>query len=106
MNNNRLTTRRSTLADRVVLESEIKKLLEGPSNFEVKEEGRVFIKSLKKYYPNNAKIRLKLLDENGGIIKLFDSAADCAKYLNVSKTTVAVRLKKGGGVNLFYSTIN
>jgi hypothetical protein len=29
MNNNRLTTRRSTLADRVVLESEIKKLLEG-----------------------------------------------------------------------------
>lgn len=95
MNNNRLTTRRSTLADRVVLESEIKKLLEGPSNFEVKEDGRVFIKSLKKYYPNNAKIRLKLLDENGGIIKLFDSAADCAKYLNVSKTTVAVRLKKG-----------
>lgn len=95
MNNNRLTTRRSTGKDRAILESDIKKLLEGPSNFEVKQDGRVFIKSLKKYYSDRAKIRMELLDESGGIIKPFDSAADCAKYLNVSPTTVSQRLRKG-----------
>jgi hypothetical protein len=72
----------------------LKNYWRGPSNLEVKEDGRVFIKSLKKYYLDNTKIRLKLIDESGGIIKLFDSVADCAKYLNVSKRTVTNRLKK------------
>ena len=46
MKKNRLTTRRSTTTDRAVIDSDIKKLLEGPSNFEIKQDGRVFIKSL------------------------------------------------------------
>jgi hypothetical protein len=105
MNNNRLSTRRSALADRAALDSDIKKLLEGPSNFEVKEDGRIFIKSLNKYYSNKAKIRLELVDDSGGIMKSFDSAADCARYLGISPMTVGQRLRKGklflfGGVEV------
>jgi len=97
MNNNRLTTSGSstTVEERAVLNSNITKLMEGSSNFEVKEDGRVFIKSLNKYYSNKAKIKLELIDENGGIIKSFASAVDCAKYLKVSKMTITLRLRKG-----------
>jgi len=97
MNNNRLTTSGSSLSveERGILNSNITKLLEGPSNFEVKEDGRVFIKSLNKYYSNKANIRLELIKDNGGIIKSFASAADCAKYLKVSPMTVTQRLRKG-----------
>lgn len=97
MNNNRLTTSGSSLSveERGILNSNITKLLEGPSNFEVKEDGRVFIKSLNKYYSNKANIRLELIKDNGGIIKSFASAADCAKYLKVSRMTVTQRLRKG-----------
>ena len=47
MNNNRLTTSKSTthVGDRAVLDNDIKKLIQGPSYFEVEEDGRVFIKS-------------------------------------------------------------
>lgn len=96
MNNNRLTTSRSStpVRDRAVLDSDIKKLMQGPSNFEVKEDGRVYIKSLNKYYSDKAKIRLELIDGSGGVIKSFASAADCAKYLRVSPMTVSQRLRK------------
>lgn len=69
--------------------------MEGPSNFEVKPDGRIFIKSLNKYYSNKAKIRLELIDENGGIIKSFASAANCAKYLKVDPMTITRRLRGG-----------
>lgn len=95
MNNSRLTTRRPAPVDRAVLDSDIEKLLNKPSNFEVKEDGRILIKSLNKYYSDKAKIRIELLDESGGIIKSFDSAADCAKYLNLSPMTVSQRSRKG-----------
>jgi hypothetical protein len=97
MNNNRLTTSRSStpVGDGVVLDSNIKKLMQGPSNFEVEEDVRVYIKSLKKYYSDKAKIRLELIDKSGGVIKSFASAADCAKYLMVSPMTVSQRLRKG-----------
>jgi hypothetical protein len=93
MNNNRLTTRRSGLVDRAALDCDIKRLLKGPSNFEIKEDGRIFIKSLNKYYNNKAKIRLDLINMTGDIIESFDSSSDCAKYLNVSPMTVSLRLR-------------
>jgi len=94
MNNNRLSTKRSKLViDRALLDSNINKLLEGPSNFEVKEDGRILIKSLNKYYSNHVKIRVELLDESGDIIRPFDSMADCVKYLNVTSMTVSKRLQ-------------
>ena len=95
MNNNRLSTKKSSASkvDRALLDSNIKKLLEGPSNLEVKEDGRIFIKSLNKYYSDRIKIGLELIDENGGVIRSFASMADCAKYLKVTSMTVAKRLQ-------------
>ncbi len=96
MNNNRLSTKRSIPeVDRALLDSDIKKFLETPSNFEVKEDGRIFIKSLNKYYSDRVKIGLELIDESGGVIRPFASMADCAKYLNVTSTTVSKRLQTG-----------
>lgn len=97
MNNNRLSTKKSSASkvDRALLDSNIKKLLEGPSNFEVKEDGRIFIKSLNKYYSARTKIELDLVDESGSVIRSFASMADCAKYLNVTSMTVSNRLQSG-----------
>lgn len=96
MNNNRLTSNGSSISveDKAVLNSNIEKLMQGPSNFELKEDGRIFIKSLNKYYSNKIKIRLELMDEKGRIIKSFSSADDCAKYLMVSPMTITLRLRK------------
>lgn len=96
MNNNRLTTRRGSFPlDRAALYRDINRLLKGPSNFEIKEDGRIFIKSLNKYLNDKAKIRLEIISMTGDILKSFDSSADCARYLNVSPMTVSQRLKKG-----------
>ena len=36
--------------DSEVLQNDINRLLSGPSNLEIQEDGRIFIKSLNKYY--------------------------------------------------------
>jgi hypothetical protein len=97
MNNNRLTTSgvTTTTEQRETLNRDVARLLEGPSNFEIKEDERIFIKSLNKYYSSKAKIRLELVDGNGETIKSFASAVDCAKYLKVSKMTISLRLRNG-----------
>lgn len=93
MNNNRLSTSRSPVVDRALLLEEIEKFLKGPSNLEEREDGRIFIKSLNKYYSDRAKIRVELQDEKGNVINTFDSQADCAKYLGVSPPIVAKRIR-------------
>nr|WDZ67655.1 homing endonuclease [Leptographium wingfieldii] len=97
MNNNRLTTSGSSISieERTLLNSKIKNLLEGPSNFEIQEDGRILIKSLNKYYSSKTKIRLELLDENGIILKTFSSAVECSKYLKVSPMAISQRLRNG-----------
>lgn len=97
MNNNRLTTSGVTITaeQRETLKRDVARLLEGPSNFEIKEDGRILIKSLNKYYSNKAKIRLELVDGNGETIKSFVSAVDCAKFLKVSKMTISLKLRNG-----------
>ena len=46
------------------LKGDISKLLAGPSNLEVRADGRIFIKSLNKYYTGGGNIKVDLLDEN------------------------------------------
>ena len=48
MNNNRLSSSGSIKVDRMLLQTEIDILLSGPSNFEHKEDGTIYIKSLNK----------------------------------------------------------
>jgi len=95
MNNNRLSTSGLPRVDRAHLQIEIDKLLSGPSNLEEKEDGRIFIKSLNRYLSTSAKIRVELQDENGNAIKIFDSAADCAKCLGLARMTITNKLRTG-----------
>lgn len=105
MNNNRLSTASldpsvpsslrtvGGLVNRTSLEIEIDKLLEGGSNFVEMPDGKIWIKSLNKYYSSRAKIKVEVIDENGNILNTFDSLTDCAKDLGVSWHTVANRLQ-------------
>ena len=67
INNKRLSTVGSTLVDRNLLDGKVKKLLAAPSNFETKEDGRIFIKSLNKFYSNKNNIRVELKNEDLGL---------------------------------------
>jgi len=48
-------------------------LLSGPSNLEIQEDGRIFIKSLNKYYSDKSKIKVELHNELGLVISTWDS---------------------------------
>lgn len=95
MNSNRLSTHASgghTKAGNITLESKIhahiEKLLNGPSNFEIKENGRIFIKSLNKYYSSRDSLSVELRDINGLVLKTFESMAEAARYFEVDPKTV------------------
>lgn len=102
MNNKRLSTSlsKNSPVDRVQLYVEINKLLAAPSNFEVKEDGRIFIKSLNKYYSPRENIRVRLDNEDGLIVNTFDSIADCARFLGISPIIAKQRLVKSEPVLL------
>jgi hypothetical protein len=95
MNNKRLSTNPSfSKVDRVQLYTEINKLLNGPSNFEVKADGRLFIKSLNSYYTGGGNTQVEIKDKKGLVVNTFFSLSDCARYLGVSQPTVKNRLTK------------
>ena len=95
MNSNRLSSKsRSTpVIDRALLQIEIEKLLMGGSNFEEKEDGRIFIKSLNRFLPS-ANIGVEVKDKDGLVLNTFASLSDGANYLGVSRSTVTRRLRK------------
>jgi hypothetical protein len=96
MNLNRLSTNSATKLSPTQLDNlrrDINKLLSGPSNLETKEDGRIFIKSLNKYYTGSGSIKVNLLDKNGLLHYSFDSISECAKFLGLSAGTVTNRLR-------------
>lgn len=95
MNGNRLSSKsRSTpVIDRALLQLEIEKLLMEGSNFEEKEDGRIFIKSLKKFLPPTS-IGIEVKDKEGLVLNTFASLSECAKFLGVSSSTAVRRLRK------------
>ncbi len=95
MNNNRLSTySRKIVGDRELLLSKINDLLVKPSNLELKEDGKIFIKSLSRYYYNNTKsLEIKMEDESGSVVKTWPSLTSCAESLGLSKSGVQKRLK-------------
>lgn len=64
MNSKRLTTFRGNISKDqesvLTLRSRIEQLLSGPSNFEEKADGRIFIKSLNKYYSPRKKVSVEI----------------------------------------------
>jgi hypothetical protein len=84
--------------DSEVLQNDINKLLNGPSNLEIGEDGRIFIKSLNKYYSDKSKIKVELHNELGLVISTWDSIAECAEFLGITRQRAGVLLKKGSPV--------
>ncbi len=92
MNNNRLSNSGSKLINRNHIDSEVIRLLKGPSNYKI-IEGKIFIKSLNKFHSSRIKIQVELQDSEGLIFKTFDSMSQCAKFLKVSGDTVSKKMK-------------
>ena len=98
MNNNRLSTSKSISIDtninRKELLSKVEVLINGPSNFEIRN-GKKFVISLNKYY-NSSRVNINtiIVDENNTQLYSFDSLRDCAKFLNVDPSTVSKKKSK------------
>jgi len=97
MNNNRLSSNQDEnypVIDREQLYLKINQLLNGPSNIEVKEDGRLFIKSLNRFYTGSGKTEVQIISDKGLVLKTFTSLSDCAKFLGLTQPTVKNRLIK------------
>ena len=95
-NNNRLSTSLNhVVVDREQLLAKVKELLNGPSNFEIRN-GKKFVISLNKYYHSSRlNVCVILVDEKGNTLHSFDSLGDCAKFLKVDPSTISKRKSKG-----------
>lgn len=94
-NSRRLSTSNIPKVNRTLLYDKIEKLLKGPSNFEIKQDGRVYIISLNKYVTGGKRkpISIILKDEYKSVINTFKTRGECAKFLAVSPRTVTNRLR-------------
>jgi hypothetical protein len=92
MNSRRLSSYDSVLVDRTALYLDIERLLQGPSNYE-EREGVTWIISQNRAKVAGVKQSIQLLDDNGNIVKVFDSQTDCAKYLNTLQGTTSGGLR-------------
>ena len=99
MNNKRLTTNRESeetvSVDRNLLLEKIENLLAKPSNFEVKEDGRIFIISENRYYSNKNKLQVTVERLDGTILLLLNWIEECLENLNVLNLFIMIRLNKG-----------
>jgi hypothetical protein len=95
-NNNRLSTSLNhVVVDREQLLAKVKELLNGPSNFEIRN-GKKFVISLNKYYHSSRlNVCVILVDEKNNTLHSFDSLGDCAKFLKVDPSTISKRKSKG-----------
>ena len=83
MNNNRLSTSKVPKVDRELLQVDITKLLNEPSNYEIKD-GRIFIKSLNRFKGSPTSKMVQLLDAScEDIMNTFSSIAESAKFIGV-----------------------
>lgn len=90
INSKRLSTydKSSKDVDSNLMRERLNKLLNEPSNLEFREDGRIFIKSLNRFYSSRDSITVELQDENGLVLRTFDSLAEVARYFEVDPKTV------------------
>ena len=94
MNENRLSTLGQLIVDRVELDLKINKLLNKPSNYEMRE-GRIWIKYENRFKSEGGISKtLELRDDHDNILNTFKSIAECARFLNISPTWVSALVKK------------
>lgn len=99
MNNYRLSTNKATKVDRNGLYQRADLLLNSSSNFELLEDGSKLIKSKGVVFSSRTKTKVALTDNEGNIIKTFDSMVDCGKYLGIYSSTVKYKIKNNKSVN-------
>lgn len=99
MNNNRLSTNKPLKVNRTFTSKEVEIILNGPSNYEKLEDGRILIKSSNKYSFSRKKIQVELIDPQGLVFKTFNTITSCAEFLGVSSFTVAKRIKTNKSVS-------
>lgn len=95
MNLNRLSSSKLINVDRESLNKSIENLLNGPSNVETLEDGKIFVKSLNRCFNTAArdKIKVEVRDENGLIVNTFNSITSCAKYYGVPRSSLQWKLQ-------------
>lgn len=104
MNQNRLTNNpvncesgksEVTRDERSELLSEITNLLSLPSNYESRENGKIWIISEKRYFIEVGKVKaVSLHSTDGTLNKTFENHLECANFLGVTRETVSRRIKK------------
>lgn len=94
MNLNRLSTNTARMGQPLLdnLKSDVVKILTGPSNLEIKQDGKIFIKSLNKYYTGSGSIKVELVEKSGLVVNTFGSISECAKSLGLAAKTVTTIL--------------
>lgn len=101
MNNNRLTSNKILSEDEnVLLQKDINRLLTEPSNLEVRDGNKVWIKTLNRYQSNSKKIGLVLTDEKGIVLNSFDSVSSCSNFLGISRKTIMKKLSENKAILL------
>src|SRR4051794_33376517 len=93
MNSRRLSNSGLSVKDRRHIFAEIKRLLNGPSNYEMRG-GRIWVISQNKYLNEGIRKEVQIIDNQGNILKTFNSLTDCGKFLGIAKSTVSDRIKK------------
>lgn len=105
MNNNRLSLRARInfnanemdlyILDRTSLIEKAKKLINGPSNYSIKDGQKFVISDNKAIIPvHRSKIGVKVIvSESGDIIQTFESYHECAFFFGVTHPTIANRIK-------------
>ena len=102
MNNRRLSTNSSHKIDRTTLTNKVEKLLNEPSNLEIRENGKIWIKSLNRYKrgSNYKSIKVKLQESDGLVINTFNSISSCARFLGIVPSTAKVLLDNNKSILL------
>jgi hypothetical protein len=96
MNSNRLSTSNSNLISTFTssdLDPKLKFFLEN-TNLEIHADGKIWIKSEKKY-PPSGKTQISCFNEEGILVQKFESLTEAALYFNLSKGTISNKLNTG-----------
>jgi len=97
--NARMNTRRlSTNAPPILpknLNKKIKDLLNAPSNFEVHDTGKIYIKSRGYYLRGRGNVRILVFNNENILINKYNSIKNCAIFFKVSTKTIQRRLENG-----------
>lgn len=96
MNSKRLSSSDSPIVDRAELDAKILRLLNDPlcTNYELKEDGRIWIKSLNRFQSKSNSTSVQLWDNQDNLLETYPSMLNCSKSLGINRSTLEYRLQK------------